>query len=92
MHINTWPFPYQAVYYPNISLLIRDVVKGWYGSRDDYRPDIEKGHVVKYGVESGVFFWSGVVIVGVAIGVIFGVDFKFNIVHILQSKADTKKE
>ena len=45
--------------------------------------DIKFGHVVKHGVESGVFF--GVefgVIFGVEFGVIFGVDFKFNIAHI----------
>ena len=35
----------------------------------------ERGHVVKQGVESGVFF-------GVEFGVIFGVDFEFNIAHI----------
>ena len=83
MHINKWPFPYQPVYYPDISLVIRDVVKGWYGSRDDYRTDIEKGHVVKHGVESGVLFGEEFgVIVGVNFGVIFGVDFKLNIAHI----------
>jgi len=41
------------------------------------------GHVVKHGVESGVFF--GVefgVILRVNFGVIFGVDFKCNIAHI----------
>ena len=46
--------------------------------------DIKFGHVVKLGVESGVFF--GVefgVIFGVDFGVIFGVDFKFNIVLII---------
>ena len=38
--------------------------------------DIKFGHVVKLGVESGVFF-------GVEFGVIFGVDFKFNIALII---------
>ena len=41
-------------------------------------------HVVKHGVESGVFF--GVefgVVIGVKFEVIFGVDFKFNIALII---------
>ena len=38
--------------------------------------DIKFGHVVKLGVESGVYF-------GVEFGVIFGVDFKFNIALII---------
>ena len=54
--------------------------------------DIKFGHVVKLGVESGVFFGVefgvifGVdfgVIFGVDFGVIFGVDFKFNIALII---------
>jgi hypothetical protein len=68
MQINTLSFTYQPGYYPDISLLIGDVVKGWYGWRNDYQTNIEKGHVVKHGVESGVVF-------GVEFGVIVGVNF-----------------
>ena len=42
--------------------------------------DIKFGHIVKLGVESGVFFG---VEFGVDFGVIFGVDFKFNIALII---------
>ena len=50
--------------------------------------DIKFGHVVKLGVESGVFFGVefGVIFgvdFGVIFGVIFGVDFKFNIALII---------
>ena len=50
--------------------------------------DIKFGHVIKLGVESGVFFGVefGVIFgvdFGVDFGVIFGVDFKFNIALII---------
>ena len=50
--------------------------------------DIKFGHVVKLGVESGVYFGVefGVIFgvdFGVIFGVIFGVDFKFNIALII---------
>ena len=78
MQINTLPFTYQPGYYPDISLLIGDVVKGWYGWRNDYQTNIEKGHVVKHGVESGVVF-------GVEFGVIVGVNLESFLESILSS-------
>ena len=58
--------------------------------------DIKFGHVVKLGVESGVFFGVefGVIFgvdFGVIFGVIFGVDFKFNIALIIYINNNTKQ-